>query len=211
MRYYIADPHFFHEKLNTNMDCRGFGSAEEMNAYMVEKWNTKVRNNDEVVILGDLTWGKPNETNELLQKLHGRLYLIEGNHDKILKKKGYDTSRFVWIKPYAEQKDHKRKIVLSHYPILCYNGQYRLDENGNPKTYMLYGHVHNTYDQRLIEQFQATVKNRIHKTDHGEIRSIPSNMINCFCMYADYTPLTLDEWIICDRTRREKQCVEDSM
>ena len=27
-------------------------------------------------------------------------------------------------------------------------------------------------------------------------------MINCFCMYSDYTPLTLDEWIEADRKRR---------
>ncbi len=27
---------------------------------------------------------------------------------------------------------------------------------------------------------------------------IPSNMINCFCMYSDYEPLTLDELIECD-------------
>lgn len=211
MRYYIADPHFFHGKLNTNMDCRGFGSAEEMNAYMLARWNAKVRDNDEVVILGDLTWGKPQETNGLLNQLHGRLYLIEGNHDKILKKKGYDTSRFVWIKPYEEQKENKRKIILSHYPMMCYNGQYRLDENGNPKTYMLYGHVHDTQDQRLIERFQAIIKSSFRETEHGVKRAIPSNMINCFCMYSDYTPLTLDEWIICDQARRERQCVEDFM
>ena len=29
----------------------------------------------------------------------------------------------------------------------------------------------------------------------GEEQSIPCNMINCFCMYSDYVPLTLDEWI----------------
>ena len=33
-------------------------------------------------------------------------------------------------------------------------------------------------------------------------RHIPCNMINCFCMYSDYTPLTLDEWIACDERRR---------
>ena len=27
-------------------------------------------------------------------------------------------------------------------------------------------------------------------------------MINCFCMYSDYTPLTLDEWIELDAKRR---------
>ncbi len=35
---------------------------EEMNEYMLEKWNTKVRKNDDVVILGDLSWGKAEET-----------------------------------------------------------------------------------------------------------------------------------------------------
>jgi len=27
-------------------------------------------------------------------------------------------------------------------------------------------------------------------------------MINCFCMFSDYTPLTLDEWIKTDEKRR---------
>jgi hypothetical protein len=27
-------------------------------------------------------------------------------------------------------------------------------------------------------------------------------MINCFCMYSDYTPLTLDEWIALDAQRK---------
>ncbi|WP_242744607.1 hypothetical protein [Allobaculum sp. Allo2] len=52
MRYYIADCHFFHRSLLTKMDQRGFESAEEMNEYMIERWNQKVKRNDEVVILG---------------------------------------------------------------------------------------------------------------------------------------------------------------
>ncbi len=97
MRYYIADPHFFHGNLNTKMDRRGFAGVEEMNAYMLQRWNEKVRKNDEVVILGDLSWGKAEETNELLGKLNGRLYLIQGNHDRFLKNMDYNVSRFVLI------------------------------------------------------------------------------------------------------------------
>ncbi len=204
MRYYIADSHFFHGNLNTKMDHRGFGSVEEMNAYMLKQWNAKVRKNDDVVILGDLSWGKAEETNALLEQLNGRLYLIQGNHDRFLKNKDYNASRFVWIKPYEELQDNKRKVILCHYPIMCYNGQYRVDEQGNPKNYMLYGHVHDTYDQRLIEQFQDITRSSMQELAGGEIRTIPSNMINCFCMYSDYTPLTLDEWIVCDRERRQK-------
>lgn len=205
MRYYIADLHFFHEKLNTSMDCRGFADAEQMNEYMVQKWNARVKPDDEVVILGDLSFGKAAQTNELLQRLKGRLYLIQGNHDRFLKDNAYDASRFVWIRPYEEMKDNGRKVVLCHYPILCYNGQYRLDKNGAPKTYMLYGHVHDTFDQRLMERFQEITAASVRQSPDGTIRHIPCNMINCFCRYSDYTPLTLDEWIACDRARRQKK------
>lgn len=206
MRYYIADPHFYHAAMNTGMDRRGFENVEQMNEYMLHKWNQKVRKNDEVVILGDLSFGKAEETNELMDKLNGRLYLIQGNHDRFIKNKDFNASRFVWIKPYEEMQDNKRKVILCHYPIMCYNGQYRVDENGNPKVYMLYGHVHDTYDQRLIEKFQDITRSSILENQDGTKREIPSNMINCFCMYSDYTPMTLDEWIVCDRNRRQEVC-----
>lgn len=203
MRYYIADPHFFHGALNTKMDRRGFESVEAMNEYMLRQWNRKVRKNDEVVILGDLSWGKAEETNELLERLNGRLYLIQGNHDRFLKNKDYNAGRFVWIKPYEELQDNKRKVILCHYPIMCYNGQYRVDENGNPKVYMLYGHVHDTQDQRLLERFQAITRETASVSPDGTARQIPCNMINCFCMYSDYVPLTLDEWIAFEKRRME--------
>ena len=202
MRYYIADSHFFNGALNTKMDHRGFADVEEMNAYMLKKWNDRVRKNDDVIILGDLSWGKAEETNELLEKLNGRLFLIQGNHDRFLKNKKYNADRFVWIKPYEELHDSKRKVVLCHYPIMCYNGQYRVDSKGNPLVYMLHGHVHDTVDQRLLEQFSDITQNTVREVQDGSVRAIPCNMINCFCMYSDYTPLTLDEWIACDRTRR---------
>ena len=203
MRYYISDLHFFHANMNTKMDCRGFSNVEEMNEYMIRQWNQKVRNNDEVVILGDLSWGNAEETNTLLKRLHGKLYLIRGNHDYFLDEKEFDGTRFEWVESYKELNDNKRKVVLCHYPVMCYNGQYRVDSEGNPKTYMLYGHVHDTQDQRLIEQFQKITKNTGSIGPDGEKRQIPCNMINCFCMYSDYIPLTLDEWIVCDEKRRK--------
>ena len=188
MRYYIADLHFYHEAINSRMDCRGFADAAQMNAYMIEKWNGKVRKKDDVVIIGDLSWA-------LLEQLNGRLYLIRGNHDRFLSKRDANIERFKWVKPYEELSDNGRKVVLCHYPIMCYNGQYRLDKNGNPKTYMLYGHVHDTQDQRLLEQFQEITRQTIVTDAQGNERNIPCNMINCFCMYSDYQPFSLDEWI----------------
>lgn len=205
MRFYIADLHFFHAAMNDRMDHRGFSSVEKMNEYMIMKWNRKVRKNDEVVVIGDLSWGSVEETNALLKRLNGKIYLIQGNHDHFLSKRKIDLSRFTWIKPYDEISDNRRKVVLCHYPIICYNGQYRLDKDGNPKTYMLYGHVHDTKDQRLIEQFQEITRSTMIINAQGEEQYIPCNMINCFCKYSDYEPLTLDEWIALDKKRRSKE------
>ena len=87
---------------------------------------------------------------------------------------------------------------------MCYNGQYRRTESGTPKTYMLYGHVHNTYDEYVVNEFQKQVKKyRRNIKGVDDAVEIPCQMINCFCMFSDYVPLTLDEWIELDKKRRE--------
>lgn len=203
MRYYISDLHFYHNQLNIQMDCRGFHSAEEMNAYMIAKWNSRVRTNDEVVILGDFSLGNGEETNQVLARLKGKLYLISGNHDHYLKDSTFHKERFLWIKPYAEMHDNKRKVILSHYPVFCYNGQYTRNRKGEGTTYMLYGHVHNTMDETLVQQFCSITRQTMRKSKYdSEPLPIPCNMINCFCMFSDYIPLTLDEWIENEKLRR---------
>lgn len=203
MRYYISDLHFFHERLNQSLDCRGFASAEQMNAYIVERWNEKVRQGDDVVILGDVSAGSAEQTNEILRKLNGNLYLIQGNHDHFLKHRRFDSSLFRWVKEYEELRDNKRKVILCHYPVFCYNGQYRLDEEGNARNYMLYGHVHNSQDEVLVNEFVMQTRRTLYQSRYADgPEPIPCHMINCFCMFSDYTPLSLDEWIAVDEKRR---------
>ena len=196
MIYYIADCHFFHNALNEKMDKRGFSSCEEMNEYMIKKWNDKVTRADTVVVLGDLSLGKVEETNELIHRLKGKLCLITGNHDKFITSPDFDKSRFEWIEPYKEIADSQKKVVLCHYPIPFYNGQYRKSHNGDPKTYMLYGHVHNTRDEALMQKMIEMIASTPYVPIAAEHEStIPCKMINCFCMRSDYEPLTLTEWI----------------
>ena len=183
--------------------ARGFADGKEMNEHMIRQWNRRVGPKDEVVILGDLSVGKGKATNAIVEQLNGRLILLEGNHDRFLEDKQFDRSRFEWIGPYLELQDHKRKLVLCHYPILCYNGQYRKMRDGSDRTFMLYGHVHNTCDELLIHQFQTITRNTLRPLrGQEEPGHIPCHMINCFCMFSDYTPLTLEEWIEKDGERR---------
>ena len=204
-KLYIADLHFFHDNLNHRMDMRGFSGYEEMNAHMIRQWNDHVTKKDEVYILGDFAISRGRAVNEILRQLNGKKYLIEGNHDKFLDDKEFDRSQFEWIRPYAEIQDSKRRVVLSHYPVFCYKGQYRVSPEGMPLTYMLYGHVHNTHDERLVNEFiRITKETMVTSRNQTQEHSIPCNMINCFCMFSDYIPLTLDDWIRLDAGRREE-------
>ena len=104
-------------------------------------------------------------------------------------------------------KSCKRKIVLMHYPIFCYNGQFRRGADGTPLTYMLHGHIHKTEDQVLVDRFCAETRAMMRKSAHQETaQPVPCQMINCFCMYSDYMPLTLEEWVECDQRRRAFLC-----
>ena len=115
MRYYIADCDFFQEALNREMEHRGFPSVEELTENSIKRRNEKVRNRDEVVILGDLSMGKAEQTNALLDRLQGKLFLIVGNHDnRYLRSKTFHKERFGWIYPYAELHDDGRKVDLSN-------------------------------------------------------------------------------------------------
>ena len=204
---YIADCHFYHDRICHEMDKRGFSGFEEMNEHMVKQWNAKVTSKDDVYILGDFSISKPDATIKILERLDGKLHLIIGNHDRYIEDRHYLWSNwFRSVEAYQEIRDNGRNVILSHYPVFCYKGQYRRDKDGKPLVYMLYGHVHNTHDEELISSFIMQTRNTRVMSKHSvEPEPIPCNMINCFCMFSDYQPMTLDEWIEIDRKRRETE------
>lgn len=207
MKLYISDLHFYHENV-MKLDNRQFPDIRSMNQHMIEQWNAKVKGGDQIIVLGDMFWSKePDEVNAILNRLSGKICLVEGNHDnRWLKKEGINLNRFEWVKPYAELSDGDYTVIASHYPVFCYNHQYLQTSNGTPRTYMLYGHVHNTHDEVLVNQFQELTRATILKGSEQD-RKIPCNMINCFCKFSDYIPLSLEEWIKVDEKRRSGMTV----
>ena len=49
MNYYISDLHFGHKKC-IEFDSRPFSSVEEMDAAIIQNWNSKVSDEDDVYI-----------------------------------------------------------------------------------------------------------------------------------------------------------------
>lgn len=87
-KWFISDTHFFHANILKFVDDAGkrirpFNSLEEMHEYMIEKWNSVVKDNDYVYHLGDVTFQYHGLFNNLMHRLKGKKRLIVGNHDKI--------------------------------------------------------------------------------------------------------------------------------
>lgn len=84
----ISDTHFGHANFLNFTDANGnrirkFDSVEDMDEYMVTRWNETVRPNDKVYHLGDVFFGSPHRADKILARLHGRKRLLVGNHDDL--------------------------------------------------------------------------------------------------------------------------------
>jgi len=111
----ISDTHFGHEKTCTvfkradGSPLRPFASAAEMDEYMVQAWNERVRPNDKVYHLGDVVIRRQHLS--ILHRLNGDKVLIRGNHD-IFKLEDY-TQHFRDIRAYHVMNG----LILSHIPV----------------------------------------------------------------------------------------------
>lgn len=133
--YFTADLHFYHDHI-IRLANRPYHYIKEMNEALVENWNRRICENDEVYSLGDVTMKNHVYAREMLKKRKGRKYLIEGNHDRFVHQKEFDQSIFTWVKQMHELKYAGHTFVLFHYPIAEWNGFYH-------GAIHLHGHQHN--------------------------------------------------------------------
>lgn len=143
MKFYTSDSHFFHKNI-IKYENRPFESVEEMNECLINKWNKKVKQNDEVYILGDFAFCSGTRANELLKQLNGLKYLIVGNHDSFINDALFDKSLFVWIKDYAKINDFNKKVIMFHYPIQVWDCRHH-------DAVHLYGHIHSNPGNKAMQ------------------------------------------------------------
>lgn len=81
-KYVFADPHFDSENI-IGFGERPFKTIAEMNIKIIANYNAIVGKNDLCYWLGDVMYDQKKEkVRHLLRILHGRKYLIMGNHDR---------------------------------------------------------------------------------------------------------------------------------
>lgn len=110
-----ADPHFFHAGVcrflrSDGTKLRPWDDPEEMSNTMIDDYNSLVRPDDRVYILGDVAMNRK-ALDQSLPRLMGRKVLVKGNHD--IDKLSYYSQFFDDIRAYVPKKG----FVLSHIPI----------------------------------------------------------------------------------------------
>lgn len=143
-KFFTSDLHFGHYNI-LKYENRPFASIDEMDDTLIDNWNKVVSKNDEVYILGDVSFHRdPKVTKSILRELSGRKYLILGNHDKEIVHSEELRREFVWVKDYATLRMGDTKVVLFHYPIQTWDCQHH-------GAIHLYGHIHSNISSHAMK------------------------------------------------------------
>ena len=131
MIYFSSDHHFNHINILKHTQ-RPFSSVQEMDSEMISRWNSVIKDRDEVYYLGDLTLGNWGTAKSYLDRMNGRIKFIEGNHDKRWFK---SLDPKLQLPPIYELNYMNKTIVLSHYSLRSWNKSFH-------GSYHLFGHSH---------------------------------------------------------------------
>lgn len=137
----IADTHFGHSRIlqfksPDGQPTRPFADVNEMDEFMVERWNSVVAEKDRVYVLGDFAMRR--QSVAIAERLNGRKVLIKGNHDI------YQLKDYV---PYFDDIRGcvvKKSAILTHIPV--HEQQLERFQNN------IHGHLHTQTlpDERYI-------------------------------------------------------------
>lgn len=100
-----------------------------MNEYIIQKWNSVVKENDIVYHLGDVGFGTTEMLKELIGRLNGTKILLRGNHDF---KRGVNGWKEVGVSEVYKKRIELENLVLIHAPI-------EIVEKGKIN---VFGHIH---------------------------------------------------------------------
>lgn len=142
--YFISDTHFFHRNCITYCN-RPFDDTAEMNHYIIDRWNSTIKEDDTVFFLGDFALGqcsKEDVYKEYSRILNGNIYFLKGNHDMSYK----TLDKYFDCISEGHLFYHKGfNFILSHYPL----PDYSIPDN----CFNIHGHIHNTSYDKLDAVF----------------------------------------------------------
>ena len=153
--FFVGDTHFSHANI-IKYDGRPYASPHLHDEAIIKNWNRCIDKNDIVFHLGDVAFFKnPDQCENILKRLNGRIYLIEGNHDKELLKHSHLKAYFQMVTNYLkvtvkDEEYHDQDIILFHYPMEEWDGAFH-------GTWHLHGHVHGNLKTKIKNRLEVSI------------------------------------------------------
>lgn len=137
--WFTSDTHAWHESiLKFCPETRDGKTSEEMTEILIQNWNSVVNENDRVYHCGDLSFGGKAKVNDFISRLNGKIHLILGNHDQMIRKSSELQQYFESVQEYKHLKVGEHRFILFHFPIAewwdCHRGVYHIS-----------GHLHGNH------------------------------------------------------------------
>jgi len=128
--FFTSDHHFGHRGI-IDFESRPFQGVEDMDPYMIERWNSVVGEDDKVFHLGDFSFWNRERTKQIVSQLNGYKHLILGNHDR-------GRSRKWWLDVgFHEVSEHP--IIYQQFFFLTHEPMYM---NKHMPFVNVHGHIH---------------------------------------------------------------------
>ncbi len=170
--FLVSDTHFGHAGVCRFMRADGvtklrpWDNADEMDEFMVEAWNERVKPTDKVYHLGDVVINR--KALGIMRRLNGDKVLIRGNHD-IFRDDEY-REHFRELRAYHVMNG----MILSHIPIHSESlGRFGVN---------IHGHLH--ANRVMLPGF------------NGKITDIVDVRYHCVCVeQTDFAPILFEDVI----------------
>lgn len=139
--WFTSDLHFYHNNICKYCN-RPYNSVEEMHEALIANWNSVVKEDDVVFLLGDIGFCGMERLRPLISQLKGNIFLIQGNHDsdnlvEALYREGYivNHSRLESITIIGDEECPDQHLTLCHFPMIDWPNK----ERG---AWMVHAHQH---------------------------------------------------------------------
>ena len=154
-----------------------FECLENMNEYLIRRWNESVDTDDEVWICGDFSYRSKVDVGYYLKRLKGRKHLIIGNHDVKWMKNCRLSDYFESVNHMEVIKDGKKTITLCHFPLMEWSGSRYAKYSLEGTSWLIHGHLH---DSRTCDAYYF-------------IKKFLPCALNCGVEINDFHPVTFEE------------------
>lgn len=146
--FVTSDCHFGHKNiLRYCPNSRPFEDTDIHDAVIIENWNSVVKSEDTVYVLGDFFMGPIELIDKILPQLNGHIRLVCGNHDekrRLRKFEEYGVDILAYRDGYYFFYDGV-SFYMNHFP-------YEQTGINLCADIYLYGHVHDNAPKGLVEK-----------------------------------------------------------